>query len=75
MIPKTKEAKEFHLGDVLSVTTGWMLSPRGMDGLLDIINFTLALDGRYRLDGGLPFSLLFAANKCKEELFRQFPQL
>ena len=69
------ETKEFHLGDVLSVTTGWMLSPCGMDGLLDILNFTMGLKNEYRIDGGLPFSLIYVADRCKAELFKQFPQL
>lgn len=33
------EAKSFHIGDVLSVTTGCLLSPRGMEGIYDILNY------------------------------------
>lgn len=31
--------KTFHVGDVLSVTTGRLLSPTHMDGLYEILNF------------------------------------
>lgn len=32
------EAKEFHIGDVLSVTTGRLVSPRHIEGVYDILN-------------------------------------
>lgn len=31
-------AKSFHVGDVLSVTTGWLVSPQGMKGVYGILN-------------------------------------
>ncbi len=31
--------KDFHLGDVLSITTGVLLSPRRMAGVYDILNW------------------------------------
>ena len=31
-------AKAFHLGDILSVTTGWLVSPRLIDGVYDVVN-------------------------------------
>lgn len=31
--------RTFHLGDALSVTSGYLLSPRHMDGVYDILNF------------------------------------
>lgn len=33
------ETKEFHLGDVLSITTGYLVSPRHMGGVYDILNW------------------------------------
>lgn len=70
-----KKTRKFHLGDVLSVTTGRMLSPRNMDGLLDVVNFTMGYENADCLDGGLPFTLICVADGCKLELFKQFPQL
>ena len=34
-----KKTKRFHLGDVLSVTTGILMSPRRIEGVYDILNF------------------------------------
>ena len=31
------ETKDFHLGDVLSITTGCLVSPRHMGGVYDIL--------------------------------------
>ena len=31
--------KDFHLGDILSITTGRLVSPRHMDGIYDLLNF------------------------------------
>jgi len=33
------ETKNFHIGDVLSITTGLLVSPRRMDGIYDILNW------------------------------------
>lgn len=32
-------SRTFNLGDVLSVTTGYLVSPRGVDALYDVVNF------------------------------------
>ena len=32
-------SRDFHIGDILSVTTGRLVSPRRMDGVYDILNF------------------------------------
>lgn len=32
-------SRSFHLGDVLSITTGILLSPRRIEGIYDILNF------------------------------------
>jgi hypothetical protein len=31
--------RAFHLGDILSVTTGCLVSPRGIAGVCDILNW------------------------------------
>lgn len=31
--------RDFHLGDILSITTGRLVSPRHMDGIYDILNY------------------------------------
>jgi hypothetical protein len=31
--------RPFHLGDVLTITTGRLVSPRHMDGVYDVLNF------------------------------------
>lgn len=34
-----RQTRDFHLGDVLSITTGILVSPRHMSGVYDILNF------------------------------------
>ena len=63
--PKTKS---FHLGDVLSVTTGKLASPSHMDGLYKILNY-MTRDNLYT------HQLPRARRECEPELLRQFPQL
>ena len=33
------ETKDFHIGDILSVTTGRLVSPRHIEGVYDILNW------------------------------------
>lgn len=35
----TSETKDFHIGDILSVTTGMLVSPRLIGGVYDILNW------------------------------------
>ena len=42
MNEQVSETRVFHLGDLLSVTTGTLVSPRYMDGLCDILGYLLA---------------------------------
>jgi hypothetical protein len=45
MTPRTTVAtREFHLGDVLSITTGVLVSPRRMEGVSDILEFMTGSD-------------------------------
>lgn len=60
--------KEFHLGDVLSMTTGRLLSPRGMEGIYDILGF---MTGETLFTHQLPH----ASRKCSPHLEKQFPEL
>lgn len=62
------ESREFHLGDVLSITTYVLVSPRGMCGVMDILQF---MTGEQLWD----FQCPAAAEKCKPEILRQYPQL
>lgn len=64
----TMQTKEFHLGDVLSITTGYLVSPRHMDGIYDILSFMM---GRRLWTHELPE----ASGICKPYLLEQFPYL
>jgi hypothetical protein len=61
------QTKIFHLGDVLSVITGRLVSPRGMEGIYDILNF---LSSEELFTRQLPR----AARECKPFLLDQYPQ-
>lgn len=60
--------RSFHLGDLLTITTGLLLSPRGMEGVYDILDF---------MTGGSLFThqLPRAADECKPSLLAQHPCL
>lgn len=58
----------FHLGDVLSITAGKLLSNRHMDGIYDILNF---MTGDYLYKGQLPRAM----NECRPYLLQQHPRL
>lgn len=62
------ESKLFHLGDILSITTGKLMSPRHMDGIYDILNF---------MTGDLLYThqLGRAIKECAPFLLSQHPQL
>lgn len=64
----TTEAREFDLGDVLSVTTGCLLSPRHMAGVYDILNFMTG-------DNLFTHQLPRASRECEPVLLLQHPQL
>lgn len=61
--------RDFHIGDILSVTTGALLSPRGMDGLRDIMGFL----ADSKLGGDKV--LLILHGPCTQSLLAQHPQL
>ena len=58
----------FHLGDVLSITTGCLVSPRHMDGIYDILNFMTG-------DNLFTHQLPRARDECRPYLLAQHPQL
>lgn len=60
--------RKFHLGDVLSITTGRLLSPRHMDGIYDILNFMTG-------DNLFTHQLPRAMDECQRPLLDQFPAL
>lgn len=60
--------KMFHISDVLSVTTGRLVSSRHMDGIYDILNF---LTG----DNLFTHQLPRAMRECEPWLRSQFPGL
>ena len=62
------QTKQFHLGDVLSITTGRLVSPRHIDGVYDILNFMTG-------DNLFTHQLPRASDECKPYLVAQFPQL
>jgi len=60
--------KLFHLGDVLSITTGKLVSKRHVDGIYDILNF-MTRDNLYT------HQLPRARRECAPVLLTQHPQL
>ena len=62
------KTKKFHLGDVLSITTGRLVSPRQMVGVHDILNFMTG-------DDLSTHQLPRVGDECKPHLLEQFPQL
>ena len=63
-----QEQKLFHLGDILTITTGRLVSKRHMDGVYDILNFMTR-------DNLFTHQLGRASNECKPVLLAQHPQL
>lgn len=61
-------SRSFHLGDILSVATGCLVSPRHIDGVYDLCNFMTG-------DNLFTHQLPRAANECGPEIFRQHPDL
>lgn len=61
-------SRTFHLGDILSVTTGKFVTLRGIDGLYAILNY-LTDDNLYT------HQLPRAAEECRPYLVEHFPWL
>ncbi len=62
------KTKKFHLGDVLSITTGRLVSSRHIDGVYEILNFMTD-------DNLFTHQLPRAMGECRPHLLRQFSQL
>lgn len=60
--------KTFHLGDILTVTTGRLVSPRHMDGVYDILNWMTG-------DNLFTHQLPRASGECEGPLLAQHPDL
>jgi len=60
--------KQFDISDVLSITTGRLVSTRHMDGVYDILNYMTG-------ESLFTHQLGRASDACKPELLRQFPIL
>lgn len=60
--------RKFHLGDILSITTSALVSPRHMDGVYDILNFMTG-------DNLFTHQLPRAARECEGPLRAQHPDL
>ena len=61
-------SKKFHLGDILSITTGRLLSPRHVEGIYDILNYMTG-------DNLFTHQLPRASDECKPYLFMEMPWL
>lgn len=62
------ETKPFHLGDILSITTGRLVSPRHIEGVYDILGW---MTGESLMTHQLPR----AAGECEGPLRAQHPDL
>lgn len=61
-------SKQFGLSEILTVTTGALLSRRGMEGVYDILNYMTG-------DNLYTHQLPRACDECKPWVLRQHPQL
>lgn len=63
-----RDERVFHLGDVLSITTSLLVSPRYMDGVYELLRF---------LTGAAPQlpALAEEIGRCRGYLLRTFPEL
>jgi hypothetical protein len=62
------EERLFHLGDILTITTGLLVSPRHVEGIYDILNFMTG-------DNLFTHQLPRAMDECAPVLLAQHPQL
>lgn len=60
--------RQFHLGDILSITTGRLVSLRHMDGVYDILDYMTG-------DSLYTHQLPRAGDECKPYLLEQYPFL
>jgi hypothetical protein len=60
--------QSFHLGDILSITTGRLVSPAGVDGIYNILSFLTGDDLSF-------IQLPLASDAVKDSIFEQYPWL
>ncbi len=60
--------RDFHIGDILSITTGRLVSPRLIDGVYDILDYMTG-------DELMTHQLPRAAEECRPSLREQHPDL
>lgn len=65
---KASDTRRFHLGDILSVTTECLVSPRHMEGVHDLLDFMTG-------DALFTHQLPRAADECKPHLLALHPDL
>lgn len=58
--------RKFHIGDILSITTGYLVSPEHIGGVYNILNFMTE-------DDLMTHQLPRASDECKPSLIQQFP--
>lgn len=61
-------SRDFHLGDILTVTTGYLVAERHMDAVYDLLNFMTG-------DDLFTHQLPRASNECASALLAQHPDL
>lgn len=64
----TNETKSFHIGDILSITDGHLISPRHIEGVYDILGW---LTGESLMTHQLPR----VSRECEDPLREMFPDL
>jgi hypothetical protein len=62
--------RQFHIGDILTITTDHLVAPRHMDAVYDILGWMTGEPG-----GLFTHQLVRAAEECKPSLRAQFPDL
>lgn len=65
---KSTDRRDFHIGDILSITTSRLVSPRHIEGVYDILNYMTG-------DDLMTHQLPIASEQCKPHLLQQHPQL
>jgi len=66
--PDNEGIREFHLGDILSITKRWVVSPRGSFGVLDVLSYMTG-------DTVWVHQVPRIGEECLPELERQHPDL
>jgi hypothetical protein len=62
------EIRQFHIGDILSVTTGRLVAPNHMQAIYELLDFMTG-------DSNFTHQLPRVSQECAPELLRQHPDL